>query len=115
MNKRRLGTGPSGGFQQIEGPNRVGIEIVEGNLRRAVMGGLRSCVYDSVRFETLHQIKDAGPIPDVQLLVMKSSHFFLESLLVPPGIALSPEKYGSLIVVHSVHLPPDTRKMNTHL
>ena len=104
MDERRLGAGLARGLEQVEGADGVGVEIVEGNRRGAIVRGLGGGVDDGVRGEGLDEVEDAGAIADIEFVMFEVGEFFLESALVPAGVAHGAEEDGALVIVESVNV-----------
>jgi hypothetical protein len=51
----------------------------------------------------LDQRQDTVPIPDIQFVMDEPREFLLQAPLVPPRVALGPEKYRPLVVVQTMH------------
>lgn len=102
MHEGRLRAGLAGGFEEIECPDSVGVEIVERNRGSAVVRGLGGRMYYGGWFKLFDQGDDPGAVADVELMVLEAVEFFGEALLVPSGIALGAEKNRALIVVNAV-------------
>ena len=115
VDKGSFRTGLAGRFEKIQGPDGVGIKIVEGDGRGAVVGRLGGGVDDGVRFERLEELKDAGPVPDVEFVVLEcSAQGPGQSPLIPAGVPLGPEKYGTLVVIHTMDVPAQLGKMDAN-
>ncbi len=107
--------GLAGGFQQVQGADGIGVEVIEGDGGGAVVGGLGGGVDDGIGLEGFQQFKHAGTIPDVEFMV--SERFpkgFGEPALVPSGIALWAEEDGSLVVIHAMDVPAEFGKVNAN-
>ncbi len=75
------------GFEQVQGADRVGVKIIEGD--------------------------SGGAVVDVEFVVSGGSpEGFGESALVPSGIALRAEEDSPLVVVHAMDVPPQLGKVD---
>ena len=59
VDERALGTAAPRGLEQVQRADGVGVEVVEGNGRRTIVGGLRGGVDDHGRAQSRHQIEHA--------------------------------------------------------
>ena len=111
-----LGAGSAGGLEHVEGADGIGIEVVEGDRRSAVVAGLSGSVDDGVGLYLSNQIEDALAVADIEFVMDKALQVFLEALLVPAGVALRAEEDGALIVINSMDLVAEfTREVVTNL
>jgi len=99
VHKGRLGAGLPGGFQHIQGADGIGIKIVEGNRRRAVVRGLRRRMHNHVGLHGLEQVEHAAAVADIDLVMFERGKVLRQALLIPARVALGTEKYGPLVVV----------------
>jgi hypothetical protein len=60
-------------------------------------------VHDDAGSDLAHERENAGPIPDIELVVHEAFQLAGESLLVPAGVALGPKEDGPLVIVDSVN------------
>ena len=103
LHKRTLRTGLAGGFQKIQRTHGIGIEIIKGDRRRAVMRWLRSGMHNHIRTNPHDQIRHALPVADIHFVVDKTDQLPLEALLVPTRISLRTKKNSALVIVQSMH------------
>ena len=114
VDERRLRAGLAGGFQQIEGADRIGVEVVEWNGCGAVVGRLGGGVDDGVGLDLLQQLEHALAIADVEFVVVEGFAKGLgEPALVPTGVALRAEEYGALVVIDAVDFPTERGEVDT--
>ena len=90
-------------FQQIQGADCIGIEVIKRDIRCQVMGRLCSGMDNARWSKFLYQVNDTLTVADVQFVVPKVRQHFHESLLTPSCITLRAEKYGPLIVVNTMN------------
>lgn len=113
VDERRLRAGLAGGFEQVEGADRVGVEVVERDGGSTVVRRLGGGVDDGVGPDLAQQREDTLAVADVEFVVNKGvTEGFGEPSLVPSGIALRAEKDGALVVVHAVDFPAECGKMD---
>ena len=110
-----LRTALAGRLQQVQGPDRVRVEVVERDCRRPVMGRLRSGVHDDRGLQLLHERQDAGAVSHVQFVVNEASNLPLQPALVPASVALRTEEHRALVVVHTVDRVPLASEVRTDL
>ena len=115
MDERALRTALAGRLQQIQGPDRVRVEVVERDRRGPVVGRLRRGVHDDRGLQLLHERQDAGAVSHVQFVVNEASNLPFESALVPARVALRTEEHRPLVVVQSVDLIPLVSEVRTDL
>jgi hypothetical protein len=104
VNEGSLGADSAGGLEHVEGADGIGIEVIEGDRRRAIVAGLSGSVDDYVGLYLSKQIEDALAVADIEFVMDKALQVFLEALLVPTGVALRAEEDGALIVIDSMDL-----------
>ena len=92
----------AGGFEEVEGADGVGVEVVEGDGGSAVVGGLRGGVDDDGGADGFDEGEDAGAIADVEFVVDEAGELGGEAGLVPAGVARRAEEDGALVVVDAV-------------
>ena len=102
VHERRFGGGLAGGFEEIEGADGVGVEVVERNGGGAVVGRLRGGVDDDGGADGFDEGEDALAVADVELVVDEAGELGGEAGLVPAGVAGRAEEDGALVVVHAV-------------
>jgi hypothetical protein len=102
MDKGAFGAVLANCFQEVERTDGIGVKIVKRNGGRPVVGRLGRSMDYGVGADFLEQVRNPFSVPDVQFMVLETMHCLLEAGLVPSGIALLPEEYGALVVVHSV-------------
>jgi hypothetical protein len=102
MDKGAFGAVLANCFQEVERTDGIGVKIVKRNGGRPVVGRLGRSMDYGVGADFLEQVRNPLSVPDVQFMVLETMHCLLEAGLVPSGIALLPEEYGALVVVHSV-------------
>jgi transposase, IS5 family len=111
VDEGRLRAGLAGGFQQVEGADGVGVEVVEGNGRGAVVRGLGGGVDDGVGFEVGRSVRARPGGRGCRVRGGESgAELGGEALLVPAGVALRSEKDRALVVVDAVDLPAEPAK-----
>ena len=69
MDEGRLGTGLAGGFEEVEGADGVGVEVVEGDGGGAVVRRLGGGVDDGAGFELPEEIEHTLADAYVQFVV----------------------------------------------
>ena len=72
MHERRLRTGLTGGFQQVERSDGICVEVVKGNCSRAVVARLGGRMDDRRQAEFLDEIEDPLAIANIELVMLKS-------------------------------------------
>ena len=108
VGERGLRAGLARGFEEVEGADRVGIEVVEGDGGGAVVGGLGSGVDDGIRLDGADQFEEALAVADVDFVVVEGGAELIgEAGLVPAGIALGAEEGGALVVIDAMDGPAE--------
>ena len=79
-------------FDEVERPAGVGVEVIERNNRRTIMRRLRGTVDDDVWLDLTDQIEHTLTVTDIELVMTEIAEAGFEPVLVPPGVALWPEK-----------------------
>src|SRR5580698_10573544 len=100
----RFGTGPAGGFQKVQRPQRIDFEIQKWNRGGAVMGRLRGGVDDQVRTYFAQQGEHAVAVADIERRVVIAGNVLTQAIQNPTGVALGTEENRAMIVVDSVNL-----------
>ena len=93
---------PTGGFQQIQRPDRIRVEIVEGDRCGAIMGRLGGRVYNQGRFYFLYRRVNSGTVANVLFMMMKTRNRCRQPPLVPTRVTLGTKKNRALIIVNPV-------------
>jgi len=114
MDERRFRAKLAGAFDEIECPDRIDVEIIEGNAGSQIVRRLGGGVDDDGRLKGLDQTKDTGSISNVQFMVTEAREVANEPLLVPAGVALRAEKRFALIVVDAMDGEPVFMKKLRH-
>ncbi len=104
VNKGCIGAGSAGGLEHVEGAGGIGVKVVEGDRRRAVMAGLGGSVDDGIGLHVSYEVENPLAITDIEFVMDEAQQVFLKALLVPPCISLGPEEDGALVVIDSVNL-----------
>ena len=91
------------GFEEVEGADGVGVEVVEGNFGGEVVRGLGRGVDDAVGAEGSNEVEHGGAIADVDGVVDVVFEGLFEAFLVPGSIAIGTEELAALIVVEAVN------------
>ena len=102
VDERRLWAGLAGGFEEVQRADGVGVEVIKGNRRRAVVRGLRGGVDDDVGFYLCNEVENTLPVANVEFVVGEAGDEISEAFLVPTRVALGSKKCRALIVIHSV-------------
>jgi len=111
VNERRFGASLPSRFQQIERPHGIGIEIIKGYRRRAIVTWLSGRVHDCIRLDLLEQCQNLTPVAYIDFVMLIMLNKAAEPLLIPSRVTGGTEKNSPLVVVHSMNLPPQRRKM----
>jgi hypothetical protein len=115
VHKRRFLDAPPGRFEEIERADGVGVEIVEGNRGRPVMGRLGRGMDDSIGPQLGDEPENSLAIADVDLVVGEAGKRRQHPLLIPAGVAGGPEEHGALVVVDAVDGPALFVEVGRHL
>jgi hypothetical protein len=94
-----------GGFEQVERADGVRVEVVERDRGGAVVARLSGGVNDGVGLQFGEQLDGAGPVADVEFVMLKRAERRFKPPLVPAGVARLPEEDGPLVVVDAVNSP----------
>ncbi len=97
-----LGGVPAVGLEEVEGADRVGVEVVEGSAGGQVVAGLRRGVDDQLVAPLGEHPVDRLAVADVDVDVGVAGAGLLEALAVPGGVALRTEEVGPTVVVEPV-------------
>ncbi len=103
VNEGRLRTVAPGGFEQVQGPHSVHIEIIEGDAGRQIVRGLGGGVDDDGGLKDLDQFQNGGAVANIKLVMGKAGQRPPQPLLIPAGIALRAEEDLALVIVHTVN------------
>lgn len=99
QDKYGSGTVLAGCLQQVDGTERVDLEIRKRNPLGFVVRRLRCTVDDQVKRVLLEKGHDACAVPDVERVVPEVPRGALESLQVPGGVTSGAEKLTPHVVV----------------
>lgn len=99
VDKRRFRTGAASGFEQIQGPDGVGVEIVKRNRGRAIVRWLGSGMDNRIWLNFGHEVQNALPVADVEIVMRVVGDVRSEAVQRPTGIAFRSEKDRPLVVV----------------
>ncbi len=83
----RFGARSAGGFEEIEGADGVGIEVIERDCRGSIVAGLRGGVDDGVGPNVGQESENLLAIADIQFVVCVVGERTGQSLLIPARIA----------------------------
>ena len=114
VDEGRFRAGAADGLEQIQGADRVGVEVVERDGRCAVMAGLRGGVDHGIGLELGQEVENAWAVADIEFMVVKVFDQPGETLLVPACVALRSEKDGPLVVVEAVDFPAEAGKVEAN-
>ena len=103
VDERGFRGGLAGGFEEVEGADGVGVEVVEGDGGGAVVGRLRGGVDDDRGANGFDEGEDAGAVADVEFVVDEAGELGGEARLVPAGVTGGAEEDGALVVVDAVN------------
>jgi hypothetical protein len=103
------------GFEQIQGADRVGIEVREWDVGGLVVGRLSSRVHDRIGLKFFKALKHVVATPNVQFHMLKFIVSLLKALLVPACVPVRTEKLGTSIIVNAVDRPASPAKVVNHL
>ena len=115
VHKRAFGAGPTGGLEQVECADGVGVEVVKGNGGGPIVGGLGGRMDDRGRLHLRDECQHSIAVTDVEFVVPEAPQARGEPLLVPTGVAGRPEEHGPLVVVDAVHFPAGCIEVGCHL
>ena len=115
MDERALWTRLARGLEHVESADRIGIEVLEGDSSRPIMGRLSSRVHNDRRPQPPDEIKDALPVPHVEFMVLEARKLPLEAALIPSRIPLGPEEHRALVVVNAVNSVAYAREIGANL
>ncbi len=102
-------------FEKIQRADSIGIEIIEGYRRRAIVGGLGGCMDNHIGTNFFHQIENPGAIADIDFVMDKAGQALDETLLIPARVALGSKKHCALVIVHPMHCKSEfIRKISAH-
>ena len=115
VDEGRPGAGATDGFEQVQGADGIGVEVIERDGGGAVVAGLRGGVDDGVGLELGDEIEDALAVADVEFVVVEVFDQLGQALLVPAGVTLRSEENGALVVVEAVDFPTEVGEVETNL
>jgi hypothetical protein len=115
VDERRLWTRAPRSFYQIHGAHRIGIEILKGNGRGAIVRGLAGGVHDDIRLQLSDQIQYPLPVSDIEIMMNKAFHLATEERLVPVPIDSFAEENRPLVVIDPVNSKSFATKKETRL
>ena len=101
----------TGGFEEIEGADGVGVEIIKGTRGSEVVARLGGSVDDMGGLERSEAVEHTLSVSDIELVMLKGRVFGFESLLIPTGVTLRAEKVCPHVVVNAVNDPTQRRKV----
>ena len=101
----------AGGFEEIEGADGVGVEIIKGTRGSEIVAGLGGSVDDVGGLEGSEAVEHALSVSDIELVMLKGRVLGFESLLIPTGVTLRAEKVCPHVVVNAVNDPTQRRKV----
>src|SRR6266436_2782620 len=96
---------PANGFQQVQSPAGVHVEIIERPRGGQVMAGLGRGMDDRDRSKSFKQSIHATTVSDIALVVREVLVCSFKAVLIPACVALWPEKVGPHIIVNTMNLP----------
>ena len=115
VDKGRLGTGLPGRFEEVEGADGVGVEVVEGNRGGAVVGRLGGGVDSGVGPQVGEERDDSGAVASVEFVMVKGgSESGGEAPLIPSCVPLRPEKDSPLIVIDAMDFPTESSEVDAN-
>ncbi len=103
VHERGFGAGLAGGFEEVQCADSVGIEIVEGDRGRAIVRRLGGCVNYGGGLDRLNQCEHPGAVANIEFVVNEAGDGGGKTALVPAGVPLRAEEYGTLVVVHAMN------------
>lgn len=90
------------GFQEIQRPGCVDVEVVERNRGREIVGRLRRGMYDQIGFDLANDRLYGRTVSDIYFVVVKARDPGFESSLIPPSIPCRTEEHRPLVVVDPI-------------
>src|SRR6185369_474421 len=99
----RLRTGLSGGLEKVHGADGIGIEVVERDGGRPVMGRLGGRMDNAGRPQLPDELQYPLTVPYVHFVVTEVGQTFHKSLLTPAGASLGAEEKLPLVIVDPMH------------
>jgi len=92
-------------FQQIEGANRVDVEVLEHNACCFVVTGLCRRVHNRIGTDGFYLVPNARSVADINLMMREVGEGLLQVVLHPSGIARRAEKGSPHVIVKPMYLP----------
>ena len=108
--ERALGTVLPCGFEEIQRPVRVDLEVVERAGPRQIVRRLGGTVDEQVRAAGSHRGEEPGPVAHIELVMGEVPRHAPESSQVRRGVAVGAEEAAAQIVVDPVNLPSALRE-----
>src|SRR5260370_9573738 len=93
-------------LQEVYGPERVHLEIQQGNLPRFIMGRLCRAVDYQVKPMRSKQFFNGRPVANIQRRMCESLGYTLEPLQIPERVARLAEENPPHVVVHADNFMP---------
>ena len=114
VDEGRFRAGAADGLEQIQGADRVGVEVVERDGRCAVMAGLRGSVDHGIGLKSGQEVEHSLAVADIKFMVVEVFNQRSQAFLVPACVTLRPEKHGALVVVETVDFPAEAGKVEAN-
>lgn len=114
MHERRFRAGPAGRLKQVQGADRIRIEVIERNRGRAVMRRLRGGMDDGIGFDFGNKLQNALPVSNVDIVVGVVRDTAPQAVQGPACVTLGTEENGPFIVVDTKNLKAVTSQMQAH-
>ena len=92
----------AGGFEKVKRPDGIRIKIVERNRGGAIVRRLGGCVNYGGGLDRLNQCEHPGAVANIEFVVNEAGDGGGKTALVPAGISLRAEEYGTLVVVQAM-------------
>src|SRR5690348_12474309 len=90
-------------FKQVDGSERVYLEIENGNFASFVMRGLRRAMDDEVEPLRAKQFVERGAVADVEAMMEEVLGARFQPFEIPGSVALGAEEEAAHVVVHADH------------
>jgi len=114
MHKDGLRYMPAGGFQQVEGTDRVHVEVVERPGGSQIMAELGSRMDNKRRPKRFQEQVYATPVADIEFVVVEILVCGLEPALIPAGIAPGTEEIRAHVIINAMDFPVQFTKVINH-
>lgn len=113
VDEGRFRAGLAGGFEQVQGADGVGVEIIERDGGGAVVGRLGGGVDDGIGFQVAQEIEHSLAVADIEFVVGECrAELISETGLVPACVALGAKEDSALVVVDAMDVQSERSEID---